>query len=175
MLVALSGVAGSGKSTAAQWLVDRHRFVLSKFADPIKVMLKSLGLGDEHITGDLKEVPCDLLQGKTPRFAMQTLGTDWGRDMLGGGMWVDLWSKMAAESLGRYGRVVVDDCRFANEGLAVLALGGHVVRVEGRSSPIEGSHQSEMMDWSVPRSVDNSYDQARLYRSMDELVLELSA
>ena len=43
-------------------------------------MLYQLGLGEAHIEGALKEVPCELLGGKTPRYAMQTLGTEWGRD-----------------------------------------------------------------------------------------------
>jgi hypothetical protein len=47
-----------------------------KFAGPLKSMCMALGLTEAHIEGHLKEVPCELLCGQTPRHAMQTLGTE---------------------------------------------------------------------------------------------------
>jgi hypothetical protein len=61
MTVALTGLAGSGKSTAALHLVNRHGFERVRFAGPLKAMVRALGLTDREIDGDLKEVPCGLL------------------------------------------------------------------------------------------------------------------
>ena len=88
-LLGIHGKAGSGKSTAAQVLIDGG-FKRVKFADPLKNMLRAIGLTDQHIEGDLKEVPCDMLLGQTPRHAMQTLGTEWGRGCIGGEFWTCL-------------------------------------------------------------------------------------
>jgi hypothetical protein len=78
-LIALTGYAGSGKSTLADILACEHGFTVVKFAGPLKAMLRALGLDEREIEGDLKEQPCQLLAGHTPRRAMQTLGTEWGR------------------------------------------------------------------------------------------------
>src|SRR5690606_4187664 len=78
-IIALSGPAGSGKSTAAAYLVDKG-YTLIKFAGPLKAMCQAIGFTDWHLEGDGKERPLDWLQGKSPRQFMQLLGTEFGRD-----------------------------------------------------------------------------------------------
>lgn len=142
-VVAFSAPAGGGKSTAARYLVDRHGYTLVKFAGPLKSMLRLLGLTDAHIEGHLKEQPCPLLCGKSPRHAMQSLGAAWGRDQIGPDLWRNVWFETAADVLDHGGRVVVDDLRFENEHRAVRQLGGMVIRLEGRGG-IPGGHVSEL-------------------------------
>jgi hypothetical protein len=137
-LVALTGAAGSGKSTATRYLVEHHGYTLVKFAGPLKDMCRALGLDDRQIEGDLKEVPCDILAGRTPRHAMQTLGTQWGRDCIAEDFWIRLWKMRSVQ----HKRVVVDDCRFPNEAEAVRKLGGIIIKLEGRGG-IAGNHASE--------------------------------
>lgn len=133
-LIALSGPAGSGKSAAASYLASVHGYHPVKFAGPLKAMLRayyvSVGLEDpeqieRRIEGDLKEVPDPLLNGYTPRHAMQTLGTEWGRDCLGQDFWVRAWR----HKVDSVHTVVTDDCRFNNEAEAVKAAGGIVIRL----------------------------------------------
>lgn len=57
-VIGLSGLARSGKSTAAAHLVSHHGYVRVRFADPLKAMAKALGLTDAEVDGDLKERPC---------------------------------------------------------------------------------------------------------------------
>lgn len=137
-LIALTGLAGAGKSTVAKHLVAAHGYRVEKFAGPLKDMLRGLGLTERHIEGDLKEVPCGLLGGKTPRYAMQTLGTEWGRGLISPSLWADAWSSRAAA-----GRVVCDDCRFPNEADAVRRLGGVIIRVVRPGLASTGGHASE--------------------------------
>jgi ATPase subunit of ABC transporter with duplicated ATPase domains len=73
-VIALSGPAGSGKSTAAAVLQEKG-YTLVKFAGPLKAMCRAVGLSDEHIEGNGKERPLGWLQGKSPRQFMQLLGT----------------------------------------------------------------------------------------------------
>lgn len=141
-VVAFAAPAGGGKSTAARYLVESYGYTLVKFAAPLKSMMRMLGLTDEHIEGSLKEVPCKLLCGKTPRWAMQTIGTEWGRDIIGADLWVNAWREMASDVLDLGGRVACDDMRFANEESAVRELGGVVIRLDGRGG-IAGDHVSE--------------------------------
>jgi hypothetical protein len=152
----------------------RHGFVRVKFAGPLKTMLRSIGLTKEQIEGDLKEAPTPLLCGKTPRHAMQTLGTEWGRNLIGEHFWIRLWSETVADVLnpiiGAGGRVVVDDCRFENEAGAARRLGGLVVRLAGRSGVIGASHSSELMNWVADLEIANDNTITALYGNLDELV-----
>jgi hypothetical protein len=149
-IIALSGPAGSGKSTAAEYLARRHGFARTRFAAPLKAMMgafySSLGFTaadiEARIEGDLKQADCPHLCGKTPRLAMQTLGTEWGREILGASFWVDAWRETAARVLDEGGKVVVEDCRFEDEAIAVRALGGIVIGLKGRGG-IAGGHKSE--------------------------------
>lgn len=139
-LLGITGKAGSGKSKAAQALLDAG-WTRIKFADPLKDMLRVVGLDDRHIEGNLKEVPCDILRGKTPRHAMQTLGTEWGRECIDQDFWVALARRRIALAMAAGLNVVVDDVRFENEADAIRELGGMVIglnRGEGA-----GLHVSE--------------------------------
>lgn len=79
-VIALTGLAGSGKSTASKYLVEKHGYQLVKFAGPLKDMLRAIGFGEDDIEGNGKELSNSLLCDKTPRHAMQTLGTEWGEN-----------------------------------------------------------------------------------------------
>ena len=150
VLVALCGLAGSGKTTCAEFLVQEWGYTNIKFASPIKEMLRALGLNDNHLEGGLKEIPTVLLAGHSPRHAMQTLGTEWGREQMGQEFWVDIWRQSAAKIIGEGGRVVVDDCRFPNELRAVRYLNGLALTIERpgkwKKGPLQqpiGQHRSE--------------------------------
>lgn len=140
-LLGICGRKGSGKSTAAQVLFDAG-WKRVKFADPLKNMLRVIGLDDRHIEGDLKELPCDLLGGKTPRWAMQSLGTEWGRKCIFPDFWMSLARREIESVLAQGFNVVVDDVRFDNEAEMIRGLGGSVLLIKrGPDKPIE--HESE--------------------------------
>ncbi len=150
-LIAFTGKAGAGKSSAADALVEEG-WVRVKFADPLKNMMrafyKSCGLEDSayiesRIEGAMKEEPDPFLKGRTPRHAMQTLGSEWGRDCVHQNLWVEAWSQKVMNMFDRELDVVVDDCRFPNEAAAVRALGGRIVEITGRDKGLGKAHQSE--------------------------------
>lgn len=173
LVVALSGVAGSGKSTAAQYLVDIHGYTRVRFAGPLKAAMAAMGFQDEHIEGGLKETPSALLQGKTPRYAMQTLGTEWGRNIIGEDFWTGLWRSAADHIIDGGGRVVVDDCRFLNEAAAVRKMGGDIYRIIGRGG-IAGGHESERMDFIPDVVISNESDVIALWSKVDEAMVRYS-
>lgn len=142
-VLALCGRAGSGKSTAASYLVEQYGFTLVKFAAPLKDMLRAIGLTNEQIEGGLKEIPSPLLLGQTPRYAMQTLGTEWGRNMIGEDFWCSVWRIRAQQVLNAGGKVLVDDCRFENELKAVQSLSGSAVYIDRPGLASIGNHASE--------------------------------
>lgn len=139
-LIGLVGYKGSGKSTVAKYLVHNFGYTRIPFASPLKDMLRVLGLTDDHLYGDLKEEPCDMLLGVTPRHAMQTLGTEWGRLCIHKDIWIDAWKRQVGSCLSGY--VVCDDVRFPNEADIIREMGGRVVRID-RGETISDQHESE--------------------------------
>ena len=138
-IVALVGASGCGKSTVAEILygLGYHRM---KFSQPLKDMLKALGLTDEHTEGKVKEVPCALLSGRTPRHAMQTLGTEWARDKMDKDFWLNIWRAKVDRHFGDM--IVAEDCRYANEAALVKSMGGALWKIDRPGHTFSG-HQSE--------------------------------
>ena len=110
VIVALSGYQGHGKTTAARWLADRHGFVHTSFAAPIRAGLcASFGMAEAWFQGKTKMTVCDQLCGATPREAMEKFG-DAGR-AIDKDMWVRAWDRgLPDESL-----IVIDDARYDRE------------------------------------------------------------
>lgn len=145
-VIGLMGHAGSGKSTAAAILARDFGYVRLKFAGPLKSMMRALGLGDDEIEGSLKEQPCALLGGKSPRYAMQTIGHEWGRLCMGEEFWSGLGYESACRVLDEGGRVVFDDVRYENEARAIRRLGGQVIGLRRPGAAcLGGGHASEAM------------------------------
>lgn len=162
MLIGFCGRARAGKGMAADWLVRRHGYELVKFAAPLKDMLRVLGLTNAEIEGDLKEKPCALLGGKTPRWAMQALGTEYGRNLIDKDLWVRAW----ANRLVPYRLVTVDDVRFPNEEAALHTMGGLLIEVrrDGTDAPV--NHESEQHVFSPDYVIENN-------GSLDDLYLQI--
>lgn len=163
-LIAFTGPAGAGKSTAAAALVNKG-WHLVKFASPLKDMMRafyrSCGIDnaayiEARIEGDQKEEPDPFLRGRTPRHAMQTLGTEWGRDLIAPDFWVSAWQQRVGQLLASGADVVTDDCRFTNEANAVSWLGGTVVALKGRATAVE-SHVSEFGGIEADMTVKNDH------------------
>jgi len=182
-LIGLCGAAGSGKSEVAAILAE-YGFTRLKFAAALKAMLGTLlaagGVANEDIRrmieGDLKETPAAILGGTSPRHAMQTLGTEWGRDCIAVDLWVRLVIRRAEAILAAGGKVVVEDMRFLNEAAACRGvLGDHprgarqVWRIAGRGG-IAGGHVSEGQALGHDVTLDNAGDLAALRAQVAALI-----
>ena len=175
-LIGIAGRAGSGKDTAGSHLVEQHGFQQYAFADPIRAMLGALGAfpAADLINRDTKEVVIDWL-GKSPRQMAQTLGTEWGRELVHPQLWILMaqrrWdaAKFAGHSL------VITDVRFENEARWIRSQGGHVIGLDRQGVGVVSAHASEQFDldslagWIV--SNDNTID--ILLHRVDEALKEL--
>lgn len=136
-LIGLTGQKGSGKSTAAFAL--RPHFARLSFAAPLKRMLLAMGLTPEEMEDKETVLP---RYGRSPRYLMQTLGTEWGRYLVDQDHWINIARREAQEHLDAGINVVFDDVRFDNEALLIHELGGHVWQITRFSSNTQG-HISE--------------------------------
>ena len=171
MIIGLTGKKRSGKDTAAQALVARGYTQLS-FAGPLKAMIRALLAWadytpthiDRMVDGDLKEHVA--LEDKTARYLMQSLGTEWGREHVSPGIWVNLCIDKAL----RCQNAVISDVRFSNEAEAIRKAGGKIVRISRPGCELNDSHASEQVDKIEPDFViPNDGSIERLQLRMDQL------
>lgn len=200
MLIGISGLAGSGKDTVADFLVAEHKFVKVSFADPLKRICQDVfEFTDEQLWGpsEKRNAPDPRFpRGKvldedttrelflTPRYALQQLGTEWGRDCYGP-IWVEyavrIHDKLQKGSCcydKRFGlrpvtewdeirpkkNVVIADVRFKNEIEGLRERGATLIRVLRPVSGLTGEaakHLSETEQREIPDSlfdhvIDNS-------------------
>jgi hypothetical protein len=165
-IVGFTGVAGSGKDSAAVVLLDRFGFTRVSLADEIKrICARQFGWDREILWGpsEFRNVPDPGWGGLTARRALQHLGTEWGRAMhpdiwvnrmindargvMGGGYYDPAIGVYRKQDPSRYVGVCVPDVRFENEVDAIHAVGGRVWRIDRPGAGLEGAagaHASEI-------------------------------
>jgi hypothetical protein len=182
LLIGLSGKAGSGKSTVADYLTGSHGYHQFAFADVLKDTVGvAFGFDWDQLYGDRKEV-IDPRWGVSPRWCLQWLGTEIFRSRF-----PDIWIKRLRQDvmdfLSRNGQrpIVVTDVRFRDEAEALQRLGAVLVRIErleaaaGQGIP---GHVSETdLDgwegWQVGRGnhvIDNLGSLANLFWGVEAIL-----
>lgn len=162
-VIGIAGPAGSGKNEVADIISRHYDCVQYSFAAPIKQMLQmGLGLTRQDTDGYRKEQPHPLY-GKTPRQLMQTLGTEWGRNMVHPDVWVtataDYCSALHLENQRL--AILLTDVRFNNEADWVRNQGGIIIHVERPDAAPVTAHASEQgvqridyADFVIPNDSD---------------------
>lgn len=171
-IIAFGGRSGAGKDSAAQVLVAAG-WVKVAFAGALKLMLHALMVSQgatfeellEATEGADKERPSKYLGGCTPRWAMQTLGTEWGRDRIGPSFWLDVWKRQVEAVADGCQGVVVTDVRFANEADLIRSLRGNVYKIIRPSNIIGGDkiHASEKADF-LAEDLHNNFDSVEAFQ-----------
>lgn len=173
-LIAITGRAGSGKDTLASLLAADRDARIYSFALPIKQCLNAMFGWTMELWNDRewKETVIPWL-GQSPRYLAQTLGTEWGRELVH----PELWVLLAANRYQEHRRLsdtpfIIPDCRFDNEAGIVHTLGGVVIRVVRDSAQAVNPHKSEggISDHLVHATIDNNGSVQDLYDRADSLL-----
>ena len=145
LVVGLTGAAGAGKDTFAKRLkqhLGMHASVsIFSFADPLRAMLNELTHDFKYLERrDNRETETLWgMEGASYRQLMQTLGTEWGRNLIHEQLWVRHMSRRIShrahmwETGGREYSVVViiPDVRFANEAEFIKNTdGGQIIHID---------------------------------------------
>jgi len=163
IVLGLSGLAGSGKDTVAGFL-RVYGFLSMALADPMKEFCRSIfDFSHEQLYG-----PSQFRNAPDPRYlrpdgtylspreALQTLGTDWGRERYPL-TWVNA-TLLRIERLRKErpnARVCITDVRFANEIDALRTGGVRLVRIVRPGAGLAGAaglHASETEQAAIPDS-----------------------
>lgn len=138
MIVAFIGKKGSGKTTAADGLVEDYGFIKHNFKDTLIAEIKyKMPRVLEEMANVYEKLDHDgtnpwtvdrLFKDKPPlmRALLQNYGTEVrrGDDPM---YWVDAWGQLASVLSEK--DIVVDDVRFENEAQAVRDMGGCLIRI----------------------------------------------
>lgn len=166
MLIGLTGVAQSGKSSVAHILKSKYGFKEYSFAEGVYESLYRLDpliMIHDSVTGNytyprLKGLVDEMGWFESKKFPMvrellQRMGTECGREIHGENVWVDrtmnkIFDEIGVESgwgdkmLRINGDVVIPDVRFDNEAREIMENGGYVIEVDRGLGPVN-YHKSE--------------------------------
>lgn len=178
ILIGLTGLAGAGKDSVADCLVQCAGFRKLAFADALRdeveQAFEQLGTADTLLTDrQRKELPCpelalgwctnlefvraveaavfggsmplhELDEPRSPRQILQWWGTEYRRGQ-DADYWICLLGNRIRTLIGQgCWRLVVTDCRFANEATTLRGAGGELWQVFRPGLPlVEGGHASQ--------------------------------
>lgn len=144
MIIGICGLIGSGKDTAADYLVNIHGYRRESFASSLKDAVSAIfGWDRVLLEGRTKQSrewreqrdewwSARLGMDVSPRWVLQHLGTDVIRDHFS----PDIWAASVENKLRTsQDDIVISDCRFANEIEGLRRQGGLVVRVRRGPDP----------------------------------------
>ena len=169
-IIGITGRARSGKDTVGNFIVSAVGGYCFAFADPIRNMLRQIGIdmSDPY----WQEHKADVIPalGVSPRTLMQTLGTEWGRDMINKDIWVTIAKQrvlMAGSSLA-----VATDVRFENEADWIRGMGGTIIHIR-RKAASSDEHSSESGIDRDPNdiTIDNDGDLEELQHATHEALV----
>ena len=156
MIVGITGLIGSGKDTAADYLCTFHGFKRMSFAGTLKDAVAVIFNWDrELLEGSTKasrewREEIDTwwaerlgIPNLTPRWVLQ----QWGTDVARKSFHYDIWVASVENRLqGIKDDIVITDCRFANEVHAIKNAGGITLR----------THRGEEPEWTPIAAILNN-------------------
>jgi hypothetical protein len=157
-IIGICGFIGSGKDTAADYLVNFHEFRRDSFAATLKDAVAAVfGWDRELLEGRTKAARewreqvdpwwSERLQmpDLTPRLVLQLWGTEVCRRSFHDDIWI---ASLEARLRNSKDNIVISDCRFPNEIRAIKQAGGQVVWVQ----------RGELPSWHIMAGKANNGD-----------------
>lgn len=178
-LIGIHGPLNGGKDTTANYIQAKFpgKFGRYAFAGPLKQACKLMfNFTDGQLEDQALKKEIDPFWGFTPRYAMQKLGTEYGRSMLRDDIWIKRAEmEFALNSKSSMGTIITD-VRFENEAEWLRAQPGSVLiylKVPGLVQDEQYSHASEAGITQVPTDFEIVNDKGlgieNLHRQIDRI------
>ena len=146
MIIGFVGFIGSGKDTAADYLVNTHGFRRDSFANTLKdAVAHVFGWDRTLLEGRTKEArewreqvdPWWAARLKMPKLTPRWILQHWGTDVCRVAFHDDIWIASLENKMRKTGdNIVISDVRFPNEIKAIHNAGGQVIRVKRGDDPV---------------------------------------
>lgn len=160
-VIGIAGPKGSGKTEVANILTERiPGSIILNLPDPIYAACQTIfGWSYEQCVDPVLREEIDERFGISPRYAQETLGTDWGRNLIHN----DLWTILLEDRISQHPEslVIIPNIRFPNEADLVRKFRGAVWEVRrpgydyNPAKPSEAGIPRRYIDASI-LNTDNS-------------------
>jgi hypothetical protein len=144
-IIGICGFIGSGKDTAADYLVNFHEFRRDSFAATLKDAVAAVFSWDRELLEGRTKAAREWreqidpwwaerlnMPNLTPRWVLQWWGTEVCRRSFHDDIWI---ASLEARLRNAKDNIVISDCRFPNEIIAIKNAGGKVIRVVRGEDP----------------------------------------
>lgn len=175
MIIGLSGQAGSGKDTVADYLVAKHNFIQLSFAKVLKDGMSSLfGMTQQQLNDPKEKEQIDKRWGKTPRELMQWLGTDILRQHIRNDFFIIQVEDLIHKYKGK--NIVISDARFPDECNMIWKLNGVIIKIiRPGHTGTKTKHISENLKIKADFEINNNQDKLNLYHKVELLIKNIEA
>lgn len=168
MIIGFVGFIGSGKDTAADYLVNFHGFRRDSFANTLKDAVAAV-FGWDRVLLEGRTTQARAWREQvdpwwaerlnmpdlTPRLMLQL----WGTEVCRTGFHDDIWIASLENKMRKTtDNIVISDVRFPNEIKAIHNAGGIVVRIRRGEDPewyddaVNMNHGPQNMSWAISKS-----------------------
>ena len=180
-LIGIGGRLRAGKDTVADYLVERCGFTKLGMSDPLLeaalVLDPILYEDNSRNTVRLSEIVdavgyTEAKKEPEVRRFLQVLGTDFGRNMIGENVWVNIAAR-SIDGLRNQGHdVVITGIRFENELGMVNRLGGQSWWVDRDTDEPASDHASEngVAGWQFDTIINNNGSLDDLYAEVERIL-----
>lgn len=176
-IIALTGYKQSGKSVASKYLQEKYNFTPHNFKTGLIRELKQnfpdyLKKESEHHACTIDEL-FERKPGSIREF-MKNYAVELRRNEFVG-YWTEKWQEKLQQADFSY-PIVVDDCRFLQDGAVVKFRGGIIIRIKKVGQVNTDTHQTESEIDSIPADYTIEAvqgDHARIYSDLDKIIQTL--
>lgn len=164
-LIGICGYKGADKTTVVHSAIfDPTRLCKPlpiyqmSFMETVVQMLETMGVPTEVSRNKLRwNEPIALLNNKTMRHAVQTLGTEWARGFIGPDVWINIAIEHARQTMRQGINVLIDGVRYPEEANAIRAEGGTLIAFH-RPGLTFDYHASERRIADIQRHCDHRFE-----------------
>jgi dephospho-CoA kinase len=173
-IIGITGKAGSGKDTLANYLVNQGYIKLS-FGSAVKDIVSIItGWSRDFVEGTnedrhLRETLVHPDYNKTCREMMQYIGTDLFRNQLNDNIWVNIIkNKIETDKINN--KFVITDVRFDNEAEMIKSIGGYIIQIN-RNNQLISNHISENgISIKSDYYIENNGNIDELYNNINQIL-----
>lgn len=173
-IIGFSGLAGSGKDTAADIIenISNEKIYRCSIAGPLKEMVRAAyDLTEDQVYTSKKDV-LDEYWRCTPRDLLIEIGTlmrDRDSDH-----WIKLLERLMKKAIESHDMIIITDVRYDNEAEFIRRMGGQIVGIKRKDWERKNDHASENGLTKYDIEIENEGVMEKYVEEIKRLMIHIS-